>query len=92
MYEQKPNDVHLDSSGNLRVRDVYFGGAILMKYLSDKLGEDVHSQINGDHVSDDNIIRRGLQSVGLTPAETLVDFSEWLEGLYGQVGPTDGCD
>ncbi|MDE2836614.1 MAG: hypothetical protein OXL97_03780 [Chloroflexota bacterium] len=63
--------------------DIYFGGALIMKYLADTFGEDIHVRLmHHSHPTFAEALAAELETAGTTVPETFEDLQRWLQQKY----------
>ena len=64
---------------SLTTSDVYFGGALIMKYLADKFGEDIHRRlVRHTHSTFDEAMAAEFEASDTTATEVFEDLQAWL--------------
>ena len=65
---------------SLTTSDVYFGGALILKYLADKFGEDIHRRlVRHTHSTFDEAMAAEFEASGTTASEVFEDLQAWLK-------------
>ena len=65
---------------SLTTSDVYFGGALILKYLADKFGEDIHRRlVRHTHSTFDEAMAAEFEASGTTASEVFEDLQSWLK-------------
>ena len=65
---------------SLTTSDVYFGGALILKYLADKFGEDIHRRlVRHTHSTFDEAMAAEFDASGTTASEVFEDLQAWLK-------------
>ena len=84
MHERIPDRIFLATSlgsdtPSLTTSDVYFGGALIMKYLADRFGEDIHNRlVRHTHPTFDEAMAAEFEASGTTATEVFEDLQTWL--------------
>ena len=82
-YVAERDLIHLRTSLNyeqiLRPSDTYFGGNLLMKFLADRFGEDIHYRLtHADAESLDEVLRAEYAGAGVTPFVLFGELQAWM--------------
>ena len=65
---------------SIRPRDSYFGGNLLLKFLADRFGEDIHYRLT--HSEDpENLLLAEFEAEGLGVIDIFAELKAWMEGL-----------
>jgi len=64
---------------SLTTSDVYFGGNVIMTYLADRFGEDMHSRlVRHTYASFDEALWAEFEAAGTTTPQVFADLQAWL--------------
>ena len=64
---------------SLTTLDVYFGGNVIMKYLADRFGEDIHRRlVRHTYASIDEALWAEFEAAGTTTPQVFADLQAWL--------------
>jgi len=74
------------STPTLGTSDIYFGGALIMKYLADTFGEDMHVRfVRHQYSSFDEALAAEIEEGGSTVQETYDGLLAWLRQRYASL-------
>ena len=64
---------------SLTTSDVYFGGNVIMKYLADRFGEDIHRRlVRHTYASFDEALWAEFEAAGTSTPQVFADLQAWL--------------
>ena len=63
--------------------DVYFGGSLILKYLADTFGEEIHVRlVRHQYPSFAEVLAAEIEAAGTTVPEAFEDLKTWLNDRY----------
>ena len=72
---------------SITTSDWYFGGALIMKYLADRFGEDIHRRlVRHTHSSFDEAMAAEFEAAGTSAPQVFEDLQAWLTEKRQQIG------
>ena len=76
--------VYLATSLNYRQslvpKDTYFGGNLLMKFLADRFGEDIHYRLTHSDVSTlEDVLLAEYEAEGVSGIDLFAELQAWME-------------
>ena len=70
----------LDYRQSLRSADVYVGGNLLMKFLADRFGEDIHYRLTHSEVSTlEDVLLAEYEAEGVSGFDLFAELKAWME-------------
>ena len=88
VHDQIPNQLFCCSTDESNLpsfgtTDVYFGGALIMKYLADTFGEEIHVRlVRHRYPSFAEALAAEIEAAGTTIPEAFADLKAWLDQRY----------
>ena len=84
VHDEIPDSIFLESSTgrdtpSLTTSDEYFGGSLIMKYLADRFGEEIHNRlVRHTHSTFDAALEAEFEAAGTSATQVFKDLQEWL--------------
>ena len=94
VHDRIPDSIFLATSPgsgapSITTSDVYFGGSLILKYLADRFGEDIHNRlVRHTHATFDEVMAAEFEVAGTTAPEVVNDLQAWLGQRRGEGTPT----
>lgn len=78
-----------ESAAAITTTDIYFGGHLILVWLADRLGENVHARlVRHEHPTFDAALAAEFAAAGWTVAEAWEDLRTWVAAEYAALSPT----
>ena len=75
----------LDYRQSLRSADAYVGGNLLMKFLADRFGEDIHYRLTHSEVSTlEDVLLAEYEAEGVSGFDLFAELKAWMESQESQ--------